>query len=291
MNPAANNHKTREQGNWLESLIRKHHPSAHIAYSERKGDIVSKARALSAAHEVIIVCGGDGSVSELVQGIGGTDCIGGVLPTGSGNDFARGIGSSLNPEVEIANLGSHRIAGVDTVAIEVDGESAVFQNTLGIGIDGWANFYASQLRYPKGKLKYVVAALKSVFRHNAQQYTISIDGVEESIDALMITLANGGIEGGGFNVAPGADPEDGMLDVVIVKPVGKFGLICRLPFLLFKRQPNFQALERRRCRHIHVKSRNPMAAHADGESLGLELAEINARVLAANARFLMPIRR
>ncbi len=288
LNPAANNQKNRERGKRLETLIREYHPSAEVVYSERRGDITAKAKALSATHDVVVVCGGDGSVSELMQGIGGTDCIGGVLPTGSGNDFARGIGSSLHPEVEIANLGSHRIAGVDSVAVDVDGKKSAFQNTLGIGFDGWANYYASNLKFPTGKLKYVVAALKSVANHRAQRFDLMVDGISETCDALMITLANGGIEGGGFYVAPDADPEDGYLDIVIVRPIGKFGLVLRLPFLLFRRQPRFKALERRRCREIRISCHETMAAHADGESLGLHLKSISARVLAANARFLIP---
>lgn len=290
LNPAANNERNRVRGTWLESLIRDHHPESHIVYSDRKGDIEFKARALASEYDVVIVCGGDGSVSELVQGLGGTDCIGGLIPTGSGNDFARGIGASLHPEVEIAALNSHRIAGIDAVSIEVDGNVSSFLNTLGIGFDGWANFYASRLKFPKGKLKYVIAALKSVAKHRPQQFDLVIDGKSETCEALMITLANGGIEGGGFYVAPDADPEDGYLDIVIVKPIGIFGLIWRLPFLMFRHQPNFRALDRRRCREIDIMCHDTMAAHADGESLGLHLKVIKARIMPAHARFLTPVR-
>ncbi len=290
LNPAANNHKNQGRGLRLEATIRSRYPNAHISCSERSGDITLQVQNLSGTHDVVIVCGGDGSVNELVQGLRGTDCIGGVIPSGSGNDFSRGIGLSLNPDAELEKLSERKIVGMDSVDVVVDGKRHMFQNTLGIGFDGWANHFATLISFPKGKLKYVVAALKSVMHHKPQNFEIVIDGKQESVKALMITLANGGIEGGGFHIAPNARPDDGLLDVVIVKPVGKLGLILRLPFLLFRKQPAFRALEHRRCRHIHIQCHEGMAAHADGENLGLRLTSIDATLVHQSARFLVPER-
>ncbi len=288
LNPAANNHKNRERGERLESIIRISYPNAHISYSERRGDISAKARKLTLTHDVVIVSGGDGSVNELVQGLRGTACIGGVLPSGSGNDFSRGLGLMLDPAAELEQLSGRKIVGMDSVEVEADGNHLMVQNTLGVGFDGWANHFASSISFPKGKLKYVVAALMAVWRHRPQSFELVIDGVNESLDALMITLANGGVEGGGFHVAPHARPDDGLLDVVIVKPVGKLGLVWRLPFLLFRKQPAFKALERRRCKNITVYCREGFAAHADGESLGLQIRKLDATLVHQSARFLVP---
>ncbi len=288
LNPAANNEKNRGRSAQMEELILKAHPSALIVHSEGKGDISSKAKALSKTHDVVIVCGGDGSVNELIRGLWGSTCIGGIIPSGSGNDFSRGLGLSLDPALEISLLGERIVVDLDSVEIEVDGQPSMFQNTLGIGFDGWANYFASLIDFPTGKLKYVVAALKSIRHHKAQRFDLVVDGRAEQCDALMITLANGGIEGGGFYVAPNARPDDGYLDVVIVKPLGKFGLIWRLPFLMFRRQPSFRALVRRQCRQIAVTCHDTMAAHADGESLGLGLKTVNAKIMHRSVRFLVP---
>jgi diacylglycerol kinase (ATP) len=288
LNPAANKRNSKGRGSYIESLIRREHPSALIVYSEAKGDITIKARVLSESHDVVIVCGGDGSVNELVQGLKGSNCIGGIIPSGSGNDFARGLGLSLTPSQEISMLGERMVVDMDSVEIDVDGKHAVFQNTLGIGFDGWANHFASLIEFPSGKLKYVVAALKSVWYHKAQRYDLTIDGQVERCDALMITLANGGVEGGGFHIAPHARADDGFLDVLIVKSIGKLGLVWRLPFLLFRRQPNFRALVRRPCRHIVVSCHDTMAAHADGENLGLRIKTIEANLIHRSVRFLVP---
>jgi diacylglycerol kinase (ATP) len=288
LNPAANNEKNRGCGAKMETLIRSAYPSASILHSVAKGDIATKASLLSANHDVVIVCGGDGSVNELVRGLRGSNCIGGVIPSGSGNDFSRGLGLSLNPEHEIGRLGERIVVDMDSIHIVVDGIPSIFQNTLGIGFDGWANHFAASIAFPGGKLKYVIAALKSVWHHRAQRFDLIIDGQEESCDALMITLANGGIEGGGFYVVPDARPDDGILDILIVKPIGKFGLLWRLPFLLFRRQPAFRDIERRRCRAIKVRCHGTMAAHADGETLGLALETIEASVQHRSVRFLVP---
>ncbi len=288
LNPAANNRKNTDRGSHIESLIRSVHPSALVVHSQSKGDITIKAMSLSESNDVVMVCGGDGSVNELVQGLKGSNCIGGIVPSGSGNDFARGLGLSLIPSQEIRILGERVVVDMDSVEIEVDGKHAIFQNTLGIGFDGWANHFASMIEFPSGKLKYVVAALKSIWHHKAQRYDLIVDGQAEHCNALMITLANGGVEGGGFHVAPQARPDDGYLDVVIVKPIGRFGLVWRLPFLLFRRQPTFKALVRRQCRHIVISCHDTMAAHADGEHLGLHLKTIEATLIHRSVRFFVP---
>jgi diacylglycerol kinase (ATP) len=290
MNPAANNDKNRRRGVLLEALILKEYPNALIVHSDKKGDIALKASGISQSHDVVIVCGGDGSVNELIQGLRGSSCIGGVIPSGSGNDFSRGVGLSLNPAQEISKIGERMVVDIDTIEITVDGVPSMFQNTLGIGFDGWANHFASSITFPTGKLKYVVAALKSAWHHTPQRFELIVDGQAESCDALMITLANSGIEGGGFYVAPDARPDDGFLDVVIVKPIGKLSLVCRLPFLLFRKQPYFRAIIRRRCREIVITCDDVMAAHADGENLGLGIKSIQARVLHRAVRFLVPNR-
>lgn len=290
MNPAASNNKNRQRGVLFEALILKEYPNALIVHSDKKGDIALKANSISQSHDVVIVCGGDGSVNELIQGLRGSGCIGGVIPSGSGNDFSRGIGLSLNPSQEISTIGERMVADIDTIEITVDGVPSIFQNTLGIGFDGWANHFASSTTFPTGKLKYMVAALKSAWYHTPQRFELIVDGQVESCDALMITLANGGIEGGGFYVAPEARPDDGFLDVVIIKPMGKFSLLCRLPFLLFRKQPHFRAIVRRRCREIVIACDDSMAAHADGENLGLAIKSIQARVVHKAVRFLVPNR-
>jgi diacylglycerol kinase (ATP) len=288
LNPAANNDKNRRRGSLIEAHLRREYPTALIVHSEKKGDITTQASKLSQSHEVVIVCGGDGSLNELIEGLRGSTSIGGVIPSGSGNDFSRGLGLSLIPAHEIVAIRQRIVVDIDTVEISVDGARSIFQNTLGIGFDGWANHFALSITFPTGKLKYLVAALKSIWWHKIQRFELVIDGQSEQCDALMITLANGGVEGGGFYVAPNARPDDGLLDVVIVKPISKFGLLCRLPFLMFRKQPAFRAIVRRRCRHIVINCNDTMAAHADGENLGLHIKSIEARVLHRAVRFLVP---
>jgi diacylglycerol kinase (ATP) len=290
LNPAANSDKNRGRVNRLEASILRSFPDALIVHSERKGDITEKARSLANDHDIVVVCGGDGSVNELMMGLRGTNCIGGVIPSGSGNDFSRGLGISTDIELEIATLTERRVVGMDSVDVQIDGQPSMFQNTLGIGFDGWANLFASRISFPKGKLKYVAAALRSVMHHRKQTFNLVIDGESECCDALMITLANGGIEGGGFYVAPNARPDDGYLDVVIVKPIGKIGLILRLPFLLLKSQPQFRALERKRCRQIDISCADGMVAHADGENLGQDIKTIRASLIHNGASFLVPMK-
>jgi diacylglycerol kinase (ATP) len=288
LNPAANRGSKARRWKKLEAVIKDHWPEARIEYSSCKGDIERKARSMAGSSEAVVVAGGDGSVQELVRGLSGTGCIGGLIPAGSGNDFARCLGIPRDPARVVRELRGYGIRGVDGVQITVDGVESSFLNTLGIGFNGWANHYAAHFTHLRGSFKYLGAVLLTLFRYKGQSFSICIDGRESTVEALMFTIANGTTEGGGFQIAPKASPFDTYLDIVMIEKMPAWKLIIRLPFLLFKKQPSFKSIQRWQCKHVLIHSNQGSAVHADGEQLGLKIQTLEAKIIPSEVAFLCP---
>lgn len=288
LNPAANRGSKANRWNKLEAEIRREWPEAPIEYSKGKGDIESKARILAGSSEAVVVAGGDGSVQELFRGLSGTGCVAGLIPAGSGNDFARCLGIPRDPARVVRELRGYGIRGVDGVKLTIDGIESSFINNLGIGFNGWANHYASSSTYLRGSLKYLSAVIQTLFRYRGQSFTIQVDGNDCSDHALLITIANGSTEGGGFQIAPEANPSDGYLDLVVINPMPVWKLLIRLPFLFFKNQPSFKNIKRYQCKHVIIRSEYGTAAHADGEELGLTIRNFETEIRSAEVSFLCP---
>jgi diacylglycerol kinase (ATP) len=288
LNPASNRGGKASRWKKLEDVIRKEWPDSRIEYSEGKGDIELKARTLAGSSEAVVVAGGDGSVQELFRGLRGTGCIGGLIPAGSGNDFARCLGIPRHPARVVRELRGYRPQGVDGVTLTINGLESSFINSLGIGFNGWANHYASKSIYVRGSVKYLLAVIQTLFRYHGQAFSIHIDEEHRFDHALMITIANGSTEGGGFQIAPRANPSDGYLDLVVIRSMPVWKLLLRLPFLLFKRQPPFKNIERYRCRQVIIHAQDGSAVHADGEDLGLDIKTIEAKIVPSEVSFLCP---
>lgn len=289
LNPVANRNRAgKEMGAWKDQIL-KLWPTATICESARKGDVTALSLELASDHDVVVACGGDGTLNELLSGIRGSRSIGAIIPMGSGNDFAKALGMSLEPHIALNQLQTAVPGAIDVVDVSVEGQRSFFQNTLGIGFDGWSNRYASASSIKNSRLRYTMAALKAIMNHGKQSYEVTIDGEKMETDALMITLANGGIEGGSFHVAPQARPNDGVLDVLIVLPIPKISLLIHLPFLLLRRRPAFPFMIYKKCNRISIVSKESMAVHADGESFGIDVHHIEAQLAKSAVRMMIPV--
>lgn len=288
INPTANrNALPPETLPWVNK-IRKEFPEAQVRYSESAGHLTELARSLVGKVDVCIACGGDGSLNEVIQGVRHTPMIIGLIPTGTGNDFAKSVGIHLKPEKAIDQLKTARVGAIDVVQYNAQGTLGVFHNTLGMGFDGLANHFAAKLPFKDGRLRYPLSAIKALFRQDAFEVTLQIDDNRITSSVYMVTLANGAVEGGQFIIAPQAKPDDGWLEVLVIRKSSKLQLLVLLPFLLFRHRPTFAMMEYHRCKQIHLQSDRTFAVHADGEQLGQHLQHLSAHLAPQQIPFLIP---
>jgi diacylglycerol kinase (ATP) len=194
----------------------------------RESDIMEFAKSAAEEFDIVVGCGGDGTINQVINGIAETNTDLGVIPLGSGNDFANAIGLPVKPMENLQLIHNGKKRPLDL--IRCNGDVDVWcANTLGIGLDGWANHYASGIRKVRGQLIYVIGILKAVnaFRGNTMQ--ITVDGKEEERELLMVTVCNGPEEGGGFKVAPDANNSDGYIDLLTLEKMSVARILWYLP--------------------------------------------------------------
>lgn len=230
----------------------------NIVFTKYAGHAVSLAS--NAMQGIVVAVGGDGTVNEVARGLMGTDKKMGIIPCGSGDGLALCLGISRKPYKALKAIEMGNTVKLDCASI--DGKP--FFSVCGVGFDADVaqNFANSGKR---GLETYIASALELWAHHKPEHYEIDIDGDVISTDALMITVANSNQWGNGAKVAPLARPDDGLLDVTIVKDFPG----AEIPILSMRLMTGkFAGSRRVQClkgRSITIHRSNAGAAHCDGD--------------------------
>jgi diacylglycerol kinase (ATP) len=180
----------------------------------------------------LVAAGGDGTVNLGLQAVAGTGTGFGILPVGTGNDFAVELGLPTDPmaaAIAISDaLDTGRRRRIDLARmVPADGPARWFGAVLGAGFDSIVNERANRMRFPRGPRRYDIAIMVELLRLRPRHYSIRLDGAEHEIDAVLVAVGNTASYGGGMRICPDADATDGLLDVVIAGRVGR-GLLMRI---------------------------------------------------------------
>jgi diacylglycerol kinase (ATP) len=288
VNPSANRKRAQSSFYWLNTRIAKYWPDSEIFTTESKADIGRAVNEAAKRHDVIIACGGDGTVNEVFSRAIDLDVTLGVLPMGSGNDFAKSIHFSTKSMHAIEQLRDVMPEYIDVVRYRTNlGEGYMF-NTLGIGLDGAINHIASKVTKLKGPMIYVYSALKSLFSIRSSTFNMIIDGKESVDELIMLTVANGKVEGGNFIVAPNARNNDNQLELLTIPPLPIYKLLPLLPLFLLGKQFLFSQVAIKNIKSIEMTLHPGQPLHVDGEQMGLNITELQIELLPAKIRVLKP---
>jgi diacylglycerol kinase (ATP) len=173
-------------------------------------------------HNVFIAVGGDGTVHSVASELVGSDKILGVLPLGSGNGFAKEFGFRMNIRALLSNIEKGESMDIDVIEIN----NKLCLNVAGIGLDSFVAHSFNELKL-RGFLPYVWLTMKTFLQLRPFQVNIKIDGkLEVSEKLFVLTIANTRQFGNNAFIAPEALPNDGKIDLVLIKPFPKiFGAI------------------------------------------------------------------
>ncbi len=214
--------------------------------------------------DALVVCGGDGMVHLGVQATARTQVPLGIIPAGTGNDVARYFDLPRKDPVAAAD---RVIGGQERVIDLARAGDRYFITVLAAGFDAIVNERANRMTWPKGQMRYNLATLAELRVFEPLPYVLDIDGTEHRLDAMLVAVGNGPSFGGGLRITEGAILDDGMLDVVIIKPMSKTGLIRTYPKLFKGTHRGVPQYEHHLARKVTVAAPG-IVAYADGERFG-----------------------
>jgi diacylglycerol kinase (ATP) len=215
----------------------------------------------------IVVVGGDGLVHLAVQAAAGTDVVLGIVPFGTGNDFARALGTHELTVGAAAARALEPPVGFD--AMRTTHGWAVSVAT--VGFSATVNARANDLRWPRGSTRYTLATVLEIPKLRAVPLEITLDGVKTQHDVSLVAVANTAYFGGGMAICPDADPHDGELDLAIIGSVSRTTLLRVFPRVFRGTHVRHPAVTMLRGRHLHLTRRDrerTSALRGDGEALG-----------------------
>ncbi|MCW2844222.1 MAG: diacylglycerol kinase [Nocardioides sp.] len=214
--------------------------------------------------EALVVCGGDGMVHLGAQAVAGTTTSLGIVPAGTGNDVARYFDlPRKDPLAAVERVIAGRTRTIDLAR----SGSQYFVTVLAAGFDAIVNERANAMTWPKGQMRYNLATLLELRTFEPLPYVLELDGVTHRLDAMLVAVGNGPSFGGGLRITEGAILDDGMLDVVIIKPMSKPGLIRTYPKLFKGTHTTHPQYEHHLVRTVTVAAPG-IVSYADGERFG-----------------------
>lgn len=276
-NSYSNSGKSIRREHVLRQEINRRWPNAKFILTQTNYSFWDKLKKELKGVPIIVACGGDGTVHKagnLAIQIGA--CLG-VVPIGSGNDFAHMLGIPKSIAASLNIITRKNLQYIDVIKLEGDIQCYCL-NTTGVGLDGLANHYTNIYKKRIGKAGYQAGAIKAIFKNQSEDYIISIDGVNRTERCEMITFCNGQREGGSFWVAPQADPKDGLIDVLVLLPMTKITLLSALPVFLFSGSERFINRERFRCKKIDLQCARPNYIHVDGEYSNTKIQHVTLSI-------------
>lgn len=284
-NPRAGMRQLSKTRDLVEKHIDQNRFRCDFAETLSQGHALKLGReAAQSGYAYVIAVGGDGSVNEIAASLIGTDTVLGVLPAGSGNGLARGLGMGGDLKQAIQRLNTAKTTWMDYGLLN----GRPFFNVVGIGYDGLMSHLIAGSRF-RGLWGYLHLGLGASAGYQFRHYSAEGERVAWHGEALLIAAANGSIYGYGLQIAPQARPDDGALELVVVGRVPKWRYIVDLPKVLRGRMSELDYVHYFPSqKDLRVRCNIPSHAHVDGEAAGI-CSDYRIEIRARGIRVLRPV--
>ncbi len=246
-------------------------------------------QAAEEGYDLVVAMGGDGTAHEVMNGLmqvpENKRPIMGIVPIGSGNDFAYSMGLAQKPAHALA----HALKAENPHAIDIGlmtdehGRREYFDNTLGIGFDAIVTIRSHKLPIVKGFLMYLTAVIQTIIlNHHPAKMQIATESEKWEENVIMLTLCNGPREGGGFMLSPDSKNDDGKMEFLTVNKVSRSTMFRLVPEFMKGTHMRFKQIRMGEFKTFKITSDIPLYIHADGEiftSFGSNLRQASFEIL------------
>jgi YegS/Rv2252/BmrU family lipid kinase len=283
VNPSAGGGRAAREQPGVEAALRDHGLSVRAERTQSLEHARALARDAATSGETVVTLSGDGligCVAGVLREVPGA--VLGVLPGGRGNDFARVVGIPPEPVPACAVIAGGVPRPIDVG--DIDGRT--FIGIASVGFDSAANEIANHAPARLGNFVYTYGALRALMAWKPARFDVSLDGTAHHFTGWSVAAANSKAYGGGMFVAPDAELDDGLLDVVLSAQSSKLTFLRNLP-KVFKgthvHEPQISVL---RGAELRIDADRPFTVYADGDPIGQ--LPITVRAVPAALRVLLP---
>ena len=317
LNPYANRWNARARRSRVVEALHQAGVRFETVETAGPGDATGLARAAAeAGASAVVAIGGDGTVSEVANGLllaagAGVTVPMGVIPQGTGNDFADMAGLPRDPcaaarviagghvrAIDVALVTYGHVAGVpvlDPAGVPARTGAAIaarrfFDNNCALAMEPLVTIENTRIRRVSGNLRYILALLRALRKLQVWHMRVAWDEGSYEGPVHLLSVCNSPRCGGLFRMAPGALMDDGLLDVVLAPRLSRWDILTILPRLLRGTHLGHPRVEHFRTRHLHVESTPPTPIHADGEVLAAAATRIDYDTLPGKLMLLAPPR-
>ena len=248
-------------------------------------------------YEKIIVGGGDGTLNEVLNGLDlSVENRLGLLPFGSGNDFAKALKLpksilknlnlvfSDNPKFTSSDIGRADIFDENNELLR----SNRFVNSCGIGFDAYVAHLNQSNKLLSGLASYIVAVIRALWEHNSVNVAATFDNKEFNGQKLFVCIGNGETAGGGLYLTPGAVIDDGYLNFNVVERISRLQLLMYLPLAVVNRLTGVKYVEMGKFESALIRLKKPFYVHNDGEIVAEYASIIKIESLNSKIKFIIP---
>jgi YegS/Rv2252/BmrU family lipid kinase len=263
VNPAAGGGRARKALPELESALRTRNLDYRLVLTTSLDHGREEALTAAAGGEIPVVMSGDGLIGQIGGALAGSEATMGLIPGGRGNDLARvlGVPTDIQGAVDL-------LAAAPTRTIDVgEVNDRRFLGIASCGFDSDANRIANEARFVKGNLVYLYAALRALAAWKPARFELLLDGDPRAFTGYSVAVANSKAFGGGMFIAPDAELDDGMLDVVSISGRGKLRFLANLPKVFKGRHVENEEVTVLRAAEVTISADRPFAVYADGDHL------------------------
>jgi diacylglycerol kinase (ATP) len=261
VNPAAGRGRARARLPRVLDALASSGLDMEVVRSTDAADLVGRARDAFGRGRAVVACGGDGTVCALA-GIAADDGgVLGILPLGSGNDFARQLEiprGDVDAAIDVLRTGD--VVSVDLGrAHTADGRTTWFTTVANTGFDAVANAWANDVTWTSGTPLYVLATLRTLATYSPTPVRVSVDDTTIETDAWLVAVGNTRTYASGMMITPSASVHDGVLDVCVVGPVSRTAFLRTFPSVFRGAHVDHPEVRTARGAHVTVEALDPTA--------------------------------
>ncbi len=298
INPAAGKGKGVKSNLRIRDYLKKHSINAEISLTSKPKHATAIAEKLSNDFERVISVGGDGTLNEVINGLSlSTEREVGILPIGSGNDFASALkmGKNFTENLSLLLSDAPKTQKVDVGHVEYSEHSdsnKVFEtrfiNSLGFGFDAYVAYLNQTNKKLSGIASYVLAVIKAMNSFHSADIEFVIDNSKSvSGNKLLLAIGNSKTTGGGFYLTPDANIDDGILDFCVIDDISNFKLMQSLPRALFNKIKGIPEVHLNKFKTLKIKVKNErFFVHSDGENISKNIFSAEIIILKHKLKFI-----